>query len=664
MIRLPGALTRRSERFRFARQWVDLSGVLDLLDAEPRAEGGRGRPAVHPPYDARGLLICLAELGLDRKALTYAAMQEALFFVYSDSDMDMLGMGSLRTHENYRLFASDVGFEHDDDKNETTVTYKSTYARRAWASENERLRRAFERALTPIDDNYMSKSTATIEDEETGVKKPKYAGNRKRYTNAELAKERRKQGVLPQTAVRNEAMNRLIVGSVYALNAQAYPKLEPTDLYNGVLRDHVHDYAIDETDFLTASSATSGVAPDKLHARCELAGPRKKHRHNVYPEKVGLTLLCTVSRPLRPRVPTLTVAASLSQPSAASLAATRAVLEFLGDSGLRDKPKGRAHQYVVGDMAYPNLNGYAAMLSELQFSPVMKYPKNRTRVHVLRTAETALLSDAHLKSAKGYPVPGHLANGCVVCPGVSRQVLVDLAPGVPKPVEGKEGVLEVTDLGMPRYRPDELVKHAEDTAWLEPFEMVTHGRPEIGPLRKGGRPRKDAPPAPTANRQTFVCPATAEKARCPHVLESMSRTDLPLVPSPPPADHLPPTCQQTYTTFVFSKKQFKQVQPMRVGTWEHSDMYESARARNEWFNSVLRSEHGGRMTARRIEATKNAFLTVALAITVGTANYYSMSSWTQELLRHYGDAPPEPHLKKQASRDRQVTAARGKPTAA
>lgn len=70
------------------------------------------------------------------------------------------------------------------------------------------------------------------------------------------------------------------------------------------------------------------------------------------------------------------------------------------------------------------------------------------------------------------------------------------------------------------------------------------------------------------------------------------------------------------------------------------------------------------MTARRIEATKNAFLTVALAITVGTANYYSMSSWTQELLRHYGDAPPEPHLKKQASRDRQVTAARGKPTAA
>lgn len=70
------------------------------------------------------------------------------------------------------------------------------------------------------------------------------------------------------------------------------------------------------------------------------------------------------------------------------------------------------------------------------------------------------------------------------------------------------------------------------------------------------------------------------------------------------------------------------------------------------------------MTARRIEVTKNAFLTIAIAVTVGVANYYSMSSWTQELLRNDGSAPPEPHQKKQASRDRQIAAAKQSKAAA
>lgn len=654
MIRVPGALSQRSQRFKFARLWVELSGILEILDTSPRPEGGRGRPAVHPPYNARGLLICLMELGLSRAPLTYAAMQEALFFTYSDAEMEMLGMATLRQHANYALFSSGLIFEHDDeDDTDVTVSYASTRARRAWASENERLRRAFERALVPIDDNVMCRAES---DDITG--------NSRRYKNSVIDAERRRQGVLPQTAVRDEAMNRIILGSVYALNAQAYPDLDPTNVHAGILADHVHDYAIDETEYVTAQSATTSVKPDKFHARAELAAPSPKSRLYIWSEKIGLTILCTVSRPNRPRVPTLTVAGALGKPKPANPASVKTILEFLTSSGVRTKPRGRAHQFLVGDMAYPDSRGYAELMSKMRFSQVMKYPTRRKRIHPLRTSEAAILAEKQMKSLKAFPVAAHLANGCVVCPGVAKAALEGLSPGVPTPSEGTERILAATDLGMPQYRPAELQQHAEDSAWIEPFEMTSHGRAEIGPLLGPGRPRNDAPDAPVVHRQTFKCPAVDEKVRCPHVPESMDNHDLPRVPSPPPADDLPPTCRQTYTTLVFSRKEFKQLQPLRAGTWEHSDMYESARARNEAFNSVLKSPTGAGLHPRRIEATKNAFLTIAIAITVGTANHHNMTSWTNEVLANDGVTPREPHEKKQASRRRQLAAAKQKMAAA
>lgn len=598
-----------------AKAWIEHSGVHELLVPYQPERGLAGRKIERGQYLLSGMLIALAEICMAGREMSWRELTYTLWYRYTDAQMEFIEMSDLRDPERKALMASFGNHVDSPDVN---------LAKRAWHTENERCRQAFSRVFAAIDDNVLPGG--------------------KCHTNAEVAEAKRTVDVTAQTALREEVLNRLVMGSVITGNAMRFKDLDPKDIYAGVLKDHVGDFAIDETEVDESLSAVKNASkPSGKHPANEMSKFHKHSRRIEWPNLIGLTLAIAVSRPGRPRVPNLALGMSMHDPSAANKAGAYKAVGAIEDAGMRRPMRSNAKQYIIADLAYPNLLGFNAGLTAMKYSLVMKYKKNQKRVHELATAH----------DDDGSAVPGHLFNGVCVCPGLPRAALnkMRLNPPEPIPLNGQDRDRfdsdEDPDL---RYDPVELDAHDKKVALLAAATMPRHGRPESKVDRRAGRPLKNIEYDETIHTVRVVCPAVAGKIRCPLVAESMSLdVDTPQISGPPPGKR-PAVCERSYTTIRMNAKRFKHYQELMMGTWEHEDLYTSARARNEAFHSLLIRHSGGNMIRGRIKPHKNAFYTMAIALSVGVTNLRVLEAWEETLALNGRVAPEEPHKKKQIVR--------------
>ena len=317
-------------------------------------------------------------------------------------------------------------------------------------------------------------------------------------------------------------------------------------------------------------------------------------------------------------------------------------------------------QHVVVDMGYTGKPSLAEGLLARRYGPVMKYPKPWTNVFDLN-------KDSAKKNGKEFAHTGkssgpYLFNGVVLCPGAARATLngprFDVpakqckAPSVEDSSADFEegGTVDVATGELANQSPENylqnLVNHhmAEDS--IVRAAMPTHGRPVAATARKRGRPRIGEPEAAKVFRLSVQCPARAGLVQCPLFVpedetreESASRVCLPHIPEPPISlNEAPAVCHSQFSTVDMSEEQFNRWQPMMAGTWEHEDLYGTARSRNEWFHSQLTHKEGGNLNIGTIQFRKNAPFSITAALSVAVTNFKILQSWQEDLAK-IGNAP-------------------------
>ena len=121
--------------------------------------------------------------------------------------------------------------------------------------------------------------------------------------------------------------------------------------------------------------------------------------------------------------------------------------------------------------------------------------------------------------------------------------------------------------------------------------------------------------------------------------EARTRASLPHVPQPPlTLNEAPAVCHTQFSTVEMNEEQFNRWQPMMAGTWEHEDIYTTARSRNEWFHSQLTHKEGGNLGLGTIELRKNASFSIAVAMAAAVTNLKILQSWQEDLIMT-GKAP-------------------------
>jgi hypothetical protein len=596
--------------------WVHLSGILDILDPAERLgdPNGAGANATLGQYTTFGLLVAMCEMSLSGREMSYAELTTTLWLRYDDATRALLGMPDIRDEQTLNAItrASDPAATARDDH--LALLAFNRARRRVWD--------AFEQATAPINDNVLQAKS--------------------RSTNAEFKAAQASTDVTAQTERRELVINRIIQGSVFAMNKRYHPQVRPRDLLNGLLKNWSGDIAIDETELDDAiSTARPAIGPAALHPATELAAFFKKSRRLEWPIVIGLTLGILVSRPGKPRVPTIALSGSINPPSPGSLRGAMQCLDAIEAAGLRPKLSSNARQYCIADLAFPNLNHYAEGLLSRNFAQVRSFKSNTPRVRPLRS----------ITDPRGAPPAAYLFNGIPICPGISEATLKALKLDAPQP-RHVDGELV--------YDGQELHDHDEKASQLLPVTMVRHGRPELAPERGPGRPKTGIPVEDDVVRLRVMCPAVAGKSRCPLVPDSMTLpTSVPLVPEPPITAPRT-TCKQSFTTVRMSRVHFKDLQVHASHTTLHSDLLQSGRARNEAYHSLLIRRAGGNLTRGNRKPRKNAFTSLSVAMAVGATNIRVLERWAEVVKANGGKAPPEPHQAKERLRRNALDAFRQK----
>jgi hypothetical protein len=276
---------------------------------------------------------------------------------------------------------------------------------------------------------------------------------------------------------------------------------------------------------------------------------------------------------------------------------------------------------------------------------------------------------AHTGKASGP----YLYNGVVVCPGAARATLN--GPRFDVPVKPKRdpsveqsfadfddeavdvATGEILDEDSPESRLQRLVDHHLAEEAITRSIMPTHGRPVAATARKRGRPRIGEPEPPKVFRLSVQCPARAGLVQC-HLFkpdgetreEAKARIALPHVPEPPlTLNEAPAVCHTQFSTVEMNEEQFNRWQPMMSGTWEHEDVYTTARSRNEWFHSQLTHKEGGNLGIGTIAFRKNATFSIAVAMSAAVTNLKVLQSWQEDIAKT-GNAPMHGGAHRKAAR--------------
>jgi len=600
-----------------ALEVIDHSGLIPLIEQNVEPKSNAGRKIELVPYKIRAMLAVLFEMMWSGVVISYRDLAYAFNFRLTEAEMELIGQEDFRDPQRIadmrpakwvdKMAEVEPPADHVKSLPKTALSAKEV--RNKWEAEYTRCRTAMEEALEPFNDNALPAD--------------------RRHTNKAMKAAIKAADLSHRTILREELMSRMVFGSLLQANAERYPDIEPDDLLNGILRGWTGDLAIDEThlDESIAAYADPTRKDTNLAPACQLSSfDGKENTRLSFPNAIGLTMAMTVSRPDRRRIPTLATGLWVHEPRAAHKGAVLAILDRMEDLGLRPPSKSNNLQYVIADMAYPNLTGLNEEIIARRRGLIRAFTKTEkksSRVSELKSNPNHKRGDA-----------GWLYNGACLCPGISREFLARDAFDVPRDANGHVVLT-----------PKGLHDHALREATLEAVVMPPHSRFVKASGRRPGRQPLFLEPKEELWKQRVFCPARAGKVRCPMFPPSMKAHEpgdvQTLLPDFTYEDR-PTTCKSPTTTVYFTTEQMKLVSPILVGSWAWSDLYTAARAVNESYHATLIASGLGNLMRGQIKPRKNAPKSLMIAMAVAVTNLKKMESWDETLERNRGEAPWSP----------------------
>lgn len=371
------------------------------------------------------------------------------------------------------------------------------------------------------------------------------------------------------------------------------------------------DVVVDETIINTADPrGTLGVRDDKYRSASSIAGywARDKQRYVIdlgtYAEVrtngfgIGATFLSRVgSRDALHCEPALFIGMDVHRPTSGSIAGLTMALTHARRTGLDSRKGGRSSwPLLTSDMGYNNKNGFGALMLQMQYSPVVRYPQNWDLEHPC----------ANPPGGPEGPPPGPVQYaGAFFCPAVMDRIKDHRTPSTEE-LLNNDG-----------YRA-----HDRRLRQIYPFLMGYHSRPAMADIQNG-RPRLGAAPPQQRAKIRLVCPAALGTVKCPLRPESMNTDVLGLPEAKPdwPAE-AKACCHNSSISVYLTDRQLQLAQwDLVPGSTEHTLYYEAARALTEQRFSQLKSRHVAGLQdlttgPRRTPMTKIAVALAAAAVNI------------------------------------------------
>lgn len=646
-----------SDRTRFlemAGKVIDHADIVHLLEPAKAATSsstaganqgsrGRGRPPVRPQLAARPLLLVMFELVWSGSVVSWAAVAERLWFVYSKKELKLIGLPKNWRDEKLATKMRLSGKEKSTRK-------KRARAAKRWHAEVKRITAIADRIFATIDDTALP-------------------ANRVHSAAAIDAALKARPELVALTAAKNHVMNRLGVAALIYFNQQNHPELaDPADLHAGILRHHRFDLGVDEhvaavahlkyadgerqhdkggktaaSDREDAVAATtpgnagsSRRSPNRRSSAKQDSGGGKTRRHGVA-EAIGITAVQAIARPTGHRVPNVILGFGLGTPSAASVHGTMTALDAVDQNTTRTPPTGKARQYVIADMGYTTADHMNARLIDRGYSLVGQYAGRSGRARAVGPGPNVPADET------GAPV---LFNGVVLCPAAAS-----LAS-------------KLTTFKHPeteRMSSKQKAEHDKVAQLLKRYIMPTDGRIESATRAGRGRPRVGEEPLVDNYRLPVICPAEEGKLRCPLVPSSFAALgpEVPISDDPPLEEPRPHCCTKKFSSIHLDSSTVKWWQEHMVGSWEHADLLSLGRTRTEAPFSQLTRRGGGNLNFGTIAFHKRGAVAIVIGLAIAATNIHTMQQWESVLDTNGGEPPRESGEIKKRQRQAEICRTNG-----
>lgn len=392
-----------------------------------------------------------------------------------------------------------------------------------------------------------------------------------------------------------------------------------TTVINDLLYGSVHtvdpvnchgDVVVDETIINTAApDGMLGSRPERYRGASSIArywarDKRSQINHPATPGDIkssgfgiGATFVSRVARrDALHAEPALFIGMDVHPPTSGSVEGLATALAHARRTSIGARRNGSRTRrpLLTADMGYNPKNGFAQLMIETGYSPVVRYPKHWIVKH----------PSADPPGAPEGPPPGPLQYaGAFYCPAVTKRIEGHRTPSTDE-----------------LLRQDNFGTHDRRLQAIYPFLMGLHSRPVMADCRFG-RPRLDAtPPRRVKIRQ--VCPAALGTLMCPLKPESM-HTDvlgLPMAEPDWPADAMA-CCSNSSITVYLTEAQLKMAQwDLIPGSWEHTLYFEAARALTEQRFSQLKSRHVAGLDSLSTGPRRTPMIKIAVALAAVTVN--------------------------------------------
>lgn len=294
--------------------------------------------------------------------------------------------------------------------------------------------------------------------------------------------------------------------------------------------------------------------------------------------------------------PAVFIGVDVHAPTSGSVEGLATALRQAARAGIDGRRgRGRARRpLLTSDMGYNPKNGFAELMLQTGYSPVVRYPKNWTIEH----------PSAPPPGAPDGPLPGPLQYaGALYCPAVIKRIAGHRTPST-------EELLKQDNFGT----------HDRRLQSIYPFLMGLHSRPAMVDCQFG-RPRIGTTP-PKRAKVRQVCPAALGTVMCPLKPESL-QTDivgLPMAEPDWPAEAFACCCNSSVTVYL-TDAQLKMAQwELIPGSWEHTLYFEAARSLTEQRFSQLKSRHVAGLDSLTTGPRRTPMIKIAIALAAATVN--------------------------------------------
>jgi hypothetical protein len=603
--------TRPSETCDDEKEPLTVSGSHATAFA-PALRNRGGAPAKLPPYLLSAVLKVILEIGFRGQIFTWTAVANALWFRYTEEQLAIIDLAGWRDPDRARQMKEGArlrGWSSVDGETQVRLhaiddakNRRIEASAKAYRAEVNRLQAAMDKQCRFMDDNSLP----------AGRRQPEKALTEARTAEMDARRE-----------VQRAFGNRLVWAALMSANAEYYPGVEAADLHAGLLRDYKGDVGVDEHQVAVASTHNNRRGS---RVAKQLAKVHGHNRRYGAAHSIGFTGGIAVSRADSPKVPAVLLAYDLHDPASGAHSGARNVLQSIETSGLRPTLKSKAHQYVVGDKAYPSYIEFNEWLLANRWTMLGKFSTSTTD-------KRGGAPFADMAPQGTGPGPFQF-NGPFLCPGIGAEYLHANA-GFDIPWERNN------------LTPEWLKANDDTVTLLSAAVMPTDGRPKPRKHAGRGRPAADAKPLENTWTVDVFCPAAGARAkvRCPRVSTSLElpADKFPTLGHAPAANDpsAPECCTSKYGTMklVLDKKHMKSWQPKMAGSWDHQDIYSPARTATESYFARLMDRDSGDLNMHKIEWQKNVFVALGIASTVLATNKRVIEKWQDDLRDNEGKAP-------------------------